>query len=187
MQHNLAKNLTSKANNLGIIRGIVLMYFWHQHKSQINLLTLTYISSRCRIFFFCPVLSLVCYVGVNNVLIKAKRVQLFITVMLEVVFLPADSCQCLLLTIGQIVVETFDKNNSSRLYCSPLPCLTHINPGVLTNYFTLALLQKLLWALDGNFQVHSNSSHFNNDLQPIWESPATELEYQYSLKSTFPS
>ena len=43
MQHNLAKNLTSKANNLGIIRGIVLMYFWHEHKSQINLLTLTYI------------------------------------------------------------------------------------------------------------------------------------------------
>ena len=34
-------------------------------------------------------------------------------------------------------------------------------------YFGVTLHWKLLWALDNNFQVHSNLSHFNNNLQPI--------------------
>ena len=55
-------------------------------------------------------------------------------------------------------------------------------------YFGVTLHWKLLWELQiDNFQVHSNSSHINYNMQPIRESPATELEYQYSLKSIFPS
>ena len=73
---------------------------------------------------------------------------------------------------GLVLIVTQDKPSFLGLRISnqtlSVSCNAHC-PGVRTNYFFFALL---LWALDDNFQAHSNSSQlcsqFESHLQQSW-------------------